>query len=357
MKLYNFTIRNYKKIIFLLVILNIFIYIFFPLKPKALSFGENYSEFATNKVQLARFYGTYGDIPLYGANNNKTACNYNEYNLNCWYNAKLSLVKYEPLNISDNRWTTLRFYLENNLYANTSYVGSFKAITNNTTAFIQNFSGQGVNGVRNISKVSCSGSTCEVTFTFTNTTATNQLDFQNTLDIAWSFQGLDNIIQQLYFVQIKENTSNQDVVDALDKVEDKIDETNDKLNDIEGAITDTTPPSEDELNVLNGASGWLPPGPIDSILTLPLTMMESISNNLGKECSPLEFTLPYINSKLYLPCFNSFIYNTNFDTLWNWFGTISGAFLLYYYLLSLYKWVDNTLQFRENNHIDNWGGV
>lgn len=134
-------------------------------------------------------------------------------------------------------------------------------------------------------------------------------------------------------------------------------ETNEKLDNIDDALTDSTPPSQDELNVLNGASGWLPPGPIDSILTLPLTMMESISNNLGKECSPLEFTLPYINKKIYLPCFNSFIYNTNFDTLWNWFGTIAGAFLLYYYLLSLYKWVDNTLQFRENNHIDNWGGV
>ena len=187
----------------------IFLFSFFALIPNvsALSFGENYSEFALNKIEIARFYGTYGSIPLYGANyaNHNNSCTYTDYNLNCWYNAKLSLLKYEPLNITDNRWTTLRFFLQNNLYANTSYVGSFKVVTNNVTAFTQNFSAQSVNGASAVSKVSCSGNTCQVSFTFTNSTATTNLDFQNTLNVGWSFQGLDNIIQELYFVQFHIN--------------------------------------------------------------------------------------------------------------------------------------------------------
>lgn len=304
----------------------IFLISFFTLIPSvnALNFGENYSEFATNKVELARLYGTYGTSSLYGANNNKSACNYTDYNLNCWYNAKLSLVKYEVINISDNRWTTLRFFLENNLYANTSYVGSFKAITNNTTAFVQNFSGQGVNGNRGISKVSCSGSTCEVSFTFTNSTATNELNFQNTLDIPWSFQGLDNIIQELYFVQIKENTSNQDVVDALDKVEDKIDDTNTKLDGIDTAIKDENVDVSDDF--LENLESFLPEnGVITELITLPITFYTHILNSINSECVPFNLG-DFFGSDLIMPCFEVSEY---FGSFWNILDLMISGFFVY----------------------------
>ena len=327
----------------------IFLFSFFILIPNvnALSFGENYSEFATNKVELARLYGTYGDTPLYGANNNKTACNYNEYNLNCWYNAKLSLVKYQALNISDNIWTTLRFFLQNNLYANTSYVGSFKAITNNTTAFIQNFSGQGVNGVRNISKVSCSGSTCEVSFTFTNATATNQLDFQNTRDIAWSFQGLDNIIQELYFVQIKENTSNQDVVDALDKVEDKIDDTNSKLDGIDSSIKDDNVNVSDDT--ISDLESFLPEnGVITQLITLPLNLYKHVLNSINSSCSDFSLGTLY-GTELIIPCFTLDGY---FGSFWNILDLMISGFFVYTIAKKMIAVFNNMSNLEEGDILD-----
>lgn len=133
-----------------------------------------------------------------------------------------------------------------------------------------------------------------------------------------------------------------------------IGETNDKLDNIQDSITSETPPN---LGGLSGSAGWLPAGPVDSILNLPLTMLNSLLNNLGNSCTPLELPLPYVNRTLTLPCVNS-IY-AQIDGLNAWINTISiiaSAFILYSYLLKLYKWVDDTLTFRENNHCD-WGGV
>lgn len=327
----------------------IFLFSFFALIPNvdALSFGENYSEFATNKVELARFYGTYGTVSLYGANNNKTACNYNEYNLNCWYNAKISLLKYEPLNITDNRWTTLRFFLQNNLYANTSYVGSFKVITNNTTAFIQNFSGQGVNGNRGVSKVNCSGSTCDVSFTFTNSTTTNQLDFQNTLDIPWSFQGLDNIIQQLYFVQVRENTSNQDVVDALDKVEDKIDDTNTKLDGIDSAIKDDNVDVSDDT--IADLESFLPQnGVITQLITLPLTLYQHVLNSINSSCSDFSLGSLY-GTELIIPCFTLDGY---FGSFWNILDLMISGFFVYTIAKKMIAVFNNMSNLEEGDILD-----
>lgn len=127
------------------------------------------------------------------------------------------------------------------------------------------------------------------------------------------------------------------------------------LNDINSSINDSSSPN---LDGLKNTAGWLPEGPIDSILNLPLTLLNSLTTNLSKSCTSVELPLPYINKNLTLPCLSSIYSQIDGLSVWiNSIGVIASAFILFQYLMNLYKWVDDTLSFRENNFIDNWTGV
>lgn len=135
----------------------------------------------------------------------------------------------------------------------------------------------------------------------------------------------------------------------------RIDETNDKLDNINSTINDSSLPDTSEYG---NVAGWLPPGPVDSLINLPLTLLTSLTASLSKTCQSINLPLPYINKTLSLPCINDIYSQIDGLTPWiNSIGVIVSAFILFSYLLKLYKWVDDTLSFRENNHLDNWGGV
>lgn len=151
-------------------------------------------------------------------------------------------------------------------------------------------------------------------------------------------------------------TQNQDIINQNQTIINQNTQTNEKLDNIEDSITSEESP--DKLDNLSDSAGWLPAGPVDSILNLPLTMFQNLSNNIGSSCTPLVLTLPYVNKDITLPCLNSIYEQIEGLSVWiNSIGTIASAFILYSYLLKLYKWVDDTLTFRENNTIDNWGGI
>ena len=135
----------------------------------------------------------------------------------------------------------------------------------------------------------------------------------------------------------------------------RIDDTNDKLNNIDSTINDSSLP---DTSGYGNVAGWLPPGPVDSLINLPLTLFTSLTDSLSKTCQSINLPLPYINEVLPLPCINDIYSQIDGLTTWiNSIGVIVSAFILFSYLLKLYKWVDDTLSFRENNHLDNWGGV
>lgn len=362
MKTYNFIIKNYKLIIFVLMILNLLFC--FPLKSKALE--QNYS------IDLFSFtYEETSGLNCSLSSKTKTLSNnftqfidfYDSDSSSC---SAPSLAKTLGMNVSTQIQSGYYYTITQRFYFN----GAIQYQQNQVNTYTQcgvYSGGWNMNACENVVVTSSSpnGGYVDIKVMFkSNISGTKYTLTIGSLNTGYSMFYTVGNGGQFRLNNLIVESSPDPILGAIGSINQQQNtiieqnkETNEKLDDIESSLKDSTPPSEDELNILNGAAGWLPPGPVDSILTLPLTMMESISNNLGKQCSPLNFTLPYINEKINLPCFNSFIYNTNFDTLWNWFGTISGAFLLYYYLLSLYKWVDNTLQFRENNYIDNWGGV
>lgn len=142
---------------------------------------------------------------------------------------------------------------------------------------------------------------------------------------------------------------------SINNLSSGINETNNKLNDINSSITDSSSP---DLDGLKNTAGWLPEGPIDSILNLPLTLLNSLTTNLSKSCTPVELPLPYIDKTLTLPCLSTIYPQIDGLSIWiNSISVIASAFILFQYLMNLYKWVDDTLSFRENNFIDNWTGV
>lgn len=135
----------------------------------------------------------------------------------------------------------------------------------------------------------------------------------------------------------------------------KQDETNKKLDDLNKNLTSEASP---KLEGLNNSSGWLPAGPLDSILNLPLSFLNNLSKNLSKTCQPVILPLPFVDKTLDLPCLSS-IYSQieGLDTWINGISIVASVFILFTYLINLYRFVDDTLTFRENNFIDNWGGL
>lgn len=136
------------------------------------------------------------------------------------------------------------------------------------------------------------------------------------------------------------------------------------LSDVGGFILDSINNlyQNDEIDIdlsdLSNVGGWLPPGPVDSILNLPFNFLNNLNNNLSKECTPVNIPLPYVNKNLPLPCVNSLYDSIPGLNVWiSSTSIIIAGIIGFKYLINLYKWVDDTLSFRENNHLDNWGGL
>lgn len=142
-------------------------------------------------------------------------------------------------------------------------------------------------------------------------------------------------------------------VSVITKEQEK---TNQKLDNINSSLTDSSPISLDKLN---DTTGWLPAGPVDSILNLPLSLLNNLSTNLNKQCTPVSLTIPFIdkNNTLVLPCLANTLSDNveNFDTFYTWLGLTVSCILLYRYLMSLYVWVDNVLMLRLEMYED-FGG-
>lgn len=130
-------------------------------------------------------------------------------------------------------------------------------------------------------------------------------------------------------------------------------QTNEKLDDINNSITDETPPNTSEFG---NVAGWLPSGPVDSIITLPLNALNSISNALNGNCSTINLPLPFIDSTLPLTCGTEFYSQVSGLSLFlNTLFTILGGIILYKYFVYLYNWVDRIVSLKEED--EKWGAV
>ena len=144
----------------------------------------------------------------------------------------------------------------------------------------------------------------------------------------------------------------QVIINQNGQIIDNTNSTNQKLDDLNKNLTDETSPN---LNGLQNSAGWLKPGPVDIILNLPLSLLNNLTSNLSKSCSPITLPLPFVNKNLELPCLNS-IYNkiNGVNVFLNSIGVIASAFIIYEYLRKLYIRIDKILNFDNSN---DWGGI
>lgn len=113
-------------------------------------------------------------------------------------------------------------------------------------------------------------------------------------------------------------------------------------------------PNSDYSDDINNIIGYLPPGPLDSILNLPITLLKSLLNGISGSCKPAKLTLPYVNVNLELPCQNSFYDKIGANAFFNTTGIIASALILYSYFISLYNWIDGILHL-ERQKVKIWG--
>lgn len=150
-----------------------------------------------------------------------------------------------------------------------------------------------------------------------------------------------------------QNKNTQLIIESNKELKQEQEKTNEELGKLNDNLTNEDSP---DLDALEDSTGWLPPGPVDSILNLPLTFFNNLISNLSKTCQPVNIPLPYVNKHLSLPCISTLYEQIGATTFLNWVGLIVGTIILYNYLLNLYKWVDDTIQMKDNS-VDDWGGV
>lgn len=153
------------------------------------------------------------------------------------------------------------------------------------------------------------------------------------------------------FIQYQTEVINQQTEKINQSIENLMNIFQNGSNKTDETLTDDTPPDDDKTSAfVDGMVGYLPAGPLDSILNLPLTFLNSYVSGLSGKCSPVELKLPYVDENMQLACPNTILTKIDgFGTLYDFIGIVASAYILLKYLMSLYVWVDRTLSFRENN--------
>lgn len=112
--------------------------------------------------------------------------------------------------------------------------------------------------------------------------------------------------------------------------------------------------SDIDTSEVDNLVGYLPAGPLDSIINLPLSMLNAISSNLSKSCVAPTFKVPFVNENFTLPCISDLYEKMGATTLLNSLGGIAAAVMLYKYFVYLYNWVDHVLSLR-GDKLKGWG--
>lgn len=128
---------------------------------------------------------------------------------------------------------------------------------------------------------------------------------------------------------------------------------NDTSQDIYDDLTDDSDPDSD-ISSLGGVSSIIPAGPVDSLLTIPVTFLNKTITALGGSCSPFTFTFVF-DEEMTLPCFED-LYDEFPASLRIFIDTIPAAFLLILYFKHLYKKVDRATSL-EADSSDDWGVI
>lgn len=148
-------------------------------------------------------------------------------------------------------------------------------------------------------------------------------------------------------------SSTNETNNKLDETNEQLGQTNEQLGEMNDNITSTEGPTN--IGALDNSAGWLPAGPVDSILNLPLSLLNSLLTAVSSTCQPLDITFPFVDFSYQLPCISSIYAKINgLNAIIDLIGYTVGVLILYYYFKHLYKWIDNKITMQNDN---DWGGI
>lgn len=138
------------------------------------------------------------------------------------------------------------------------------------------------------------------------------------------------------------------------------DQTNQKLDEIKSSIQSQTQDQQDngdaniDVSNMGGITGVLPAGPVDSLLSLPLTLINLLISGTSGTCTPFTFTFVF-DEQFTLPCFDSF-WNQVPASLLIFISDLPAVYIFIQWAKSIYKRVERAVSF-ESSVDDEWGGV
>lgn len=109
-----------------------------------------------------------------------------------------------------------------------------------------------------------------------------------------------------------------------------------------------------DVSGMTGITTLLPPGPVDSLLTLPLTLIQILISNTSGTCIPFTFTFVF-NQQFTLPCFDDF-WNQVPNSMMLFLSDLPAVYIFIKWAKSVYKRVERATMF-ESSVDDEWGGV
>lgn len=130
-----------------------------------------------------------------------------------------------------------------------------------------------------------------------------------------------------------DNTS--DIINQNQTIIDQNQQTNEELGDINGSINNS-----DTSGAQNSAGGFFNDFTTDThgltaIITAPLSLIESITSST---CSPLVIPLPYVDKDLTLPCMGQ-IYSNYFGSFLSIYQIITFGIVAYWVLVRIFNLV------------------
>lgn len=249
-----------------------------------------------------------------------------------------------------------------------NYFSNSKSIT--LTAGTYTFSIQNITGTFTSNRVylfiyNASGSTPHTRITSINLAKSTSNSFtltENTdVYITLEYNSSSTFDNYSFNLQLEEGTQTPYEPYGEKICTNKLDEQNETSKGIFGKIKELfswlTNDDDADVSGAGNVAGWLPAGPVDSLITLPLTMLQNINTSLNKTCSPLNVNLPYVNKSVEIPCLNA-IFNqiTGLNSFWTWVGLIASVMILFRYLVNLYNYFDKLTDLQAQ-YLSDWGGV
>lgn len=175
--------------------------------------------------------------------------------------------------------------------------------------------------------------------------------------IEWNSTETQKKLESIIAALGTSNTGNSQTNDLLNQQLEEGKKQTSIIEETKDFVTSTdTPDASDIANADSLPSvGLLPAGPLDSLLLLPLNVMNSIFSSLGGDCTPVIAPVPWSGGQnISFPCFSDTIYTGDFVLVGTLVGSVGSALILFYYFKHLYKKVDRATSL-ETTDEDEWG--